>query len=77
MKEDFYCIAYCIAPRDNYDRLIVLGDFNMDQKSPEHQGCFTDLCLAFSSGKRLYIDTKTIERTIEFHKLWIQIAQPN
>lgn len=33
--------------RDNYDRLIVLGDFNMNQKSPEHQGCFTDLCIAF------------------------------
>ena len=35
-------------PRDNYDRIILLGDFNMDQKSPEHQGCFTDLCIAFN-----------------------------
>ena len=35
-------------PRENYDRLIVLGDFNMDQISPEHQGCFTDLCIVFN-----------------------------
>ena len=27
-------------PRRDYDRLIVLGDFNLDQKSPQHINCF-------------------------------------
>ena len=27
-------------PRENYDRLIVLGDFNLDQKDPQHRTCF-------------------------------------
>ena len=27
----------------NYERLIVLGDFNLDQKSPEHSDCFATL----------------------------------
>ena len=33
-------------PRHDYDRLIVLGDFNLDQKS-DHEGCFTEFCEYF------------------------------
>jgi hypothetical protein len=31
----------------NYQRLIVLGDFNLDQKSPEHSSCFLPFCEHF------------------------------
>ena len=30
-------------PESDYERLIVVGDFNLDQKSPEHRNCFTSL----------------------------------
>ena len=29
-------------PREDYDRLIVLGDFNLDQKLEAHRDCFVD-----------------------------------
>ena len=31
-------------PRNRYDRLIVLGDFNLDQKAEEHMFCFQEFC---------------------------------
>ena len=34
-------------PISDYERLIVLGDFNLDQKSPEHSDCFASLCERF------------------------------
>ena len=34
-------------PTSNYERLIVLGDFNLDQKSPEHRDCFATLIEQF------------------------------
>ena len=34
-------------PRHRYGRIIVLGDFNLDLKSPEHISCFSELCNQF------------------------------
>lgn len=34
-------------PRHNYDRLIVLGDFNLDQRLPEHRDSFIPFCEHF------------------------------
>ena len=34
-------------PRQDFDRVIVLGDFNLDQKSPQHRDCFAPFCEYF------------------------------
>lgn len=34
-------------PRDNYDRLLILGDFNLDQKDPQHRNSFDSFMLRF------------------------------
>ena len=34
-------------PRQDFDRVIVLGDFNLDQKSPQHRDCFIPFCEYF------------------------------
>ena len=34
-------------PRDNYDRLFIHGDFNLDQKDPQHRNSFDDFMLHF------------------------------
>ena len=34
-------------PRHRYERIILLGDFNLDLKSPEHISCFSEICNQF------------------------------
>ena len=34
-------------PRQDFGRVVVLGDFNLDQKSPQHRDCFVPFCKYF------------------------------
>ena len=34
-------------PREDYDRLIILGDFNLDQKDPQHRNSFDSFTLQY------------------------------